>query len=895
MSSTLVVNGVAHTVESRGDRALLTVLRDDLGITGAKFGCGEGRCGACVVQVGDEVLPACRTELREVGARPITTVEGLAQSGRLHAVQRAWLEVGALQCGFCTPGWLVETAALIERRPQPSEAEILASLERHLCRCCTYPRIRRAVRRALQLAGSAGGPRDPVASDDASENDGRRRGQNDTDWRWPDRGPTALEPERGARGHDAQAPLEGTVDGGLSLLDALGEGILSVFDPPASRRGWGAPTGAWVHAGVDGSVTAGIGKVEGGQGTRTALSLLVADELRVPFTSVRLLMGDTAVSPFDMGTFGSRSMPDAGPALSAAAAALREALREAAANRMGIAARSITLQGMEAVSRDPDRRLRWAELLVGVRRVLQAAADPPMTPEASGRPAGGRINEENAGEAVRGAKLFPSDLSRPQMLYGAVLRAPAYGARLRSLDSRRAQAMAGVSVVRDADEFVGVVADDPDTARCALAALDATWELTEQPSRAEIQSYLRSHPGDRVGWSGPVLEQRGDPNAALRAAATRLETTYLTAYIAHVPMEPRAALAEWKDGRVTVWTGTQLPFPVRSSIAEALGLDAGDVRVIVPDFGGGFGGKHGATVALEAARLARFTEGRAVKVQWSRAEEFTWGHLRPAAVIDVAAALRGDGHLEAWSMTNVNSGAAALFTPYAVPHWRVAYQPCASPLPQGSYRALAATANHFARESHMDELARRIGADPLEFRVRHLRDPRIVDVLHAAAQRVGWGDPPPATPGYGRGIAGGVEKDGRVATAAEVLVEPDRRLRLLRLVTAFDCGAVVNPDNLANQIEGAAVMGLGGALFELIDFADGRLLNASLASYRVPRLSDVPEVEVVLLDRPDQPSAGGGETPIVAIAPAIANAVANACGVRLTTMPLVPDGTVPVA
>ncbi len=868
MTTTLVINGLARAVDSHGERMLLAVLREELRITGPKFGCGEGRCGACVVQVGDEVLPACMTELREVGDRPITTVEGLARDGQLHAVQRAWLEAGALQCGFCTPGWLVETAALIARRPQPTEAEMLASLERHLCRCGAYPRIRRAVHRALRVAGSGDASREEAAG-------------------------AAPPPTRTPQLGELTALLAVNADPGPTLVDSLGDGILSVFDPSPSQRRWGAPTGAWVHVGVDGRVTAGIGKVEGGQGTRTALALLVAEELRVPPQMVRVVMGDTALSPFDMGTFGSRSMPDAGPALSAAAAALREALHETAADRMGVPAARITFEETDAVSHDPDRRMGFAELFAGVRRIQHATADTERTPAEAWRTAGQHVEAQKAADAVLGAKLFPSDLSRPGMLHGAVLRPPAYGARLRSLDARPVEAIAGVRVVRDAGDFVGVVAEDPEKARDAVAALAADWELSDQPSPAEIVAFLRSHASDGEGWSGPVREQGGDPDSALRTAATRLETTYLTAYIAHVPMEPRAAIAEWKDGRLTVWTGTQIPFGVRSSIADALGLDAADVRVIVPDFGGGFGGKHGATVALEAARLARFTEGRAVKLQWSRAEEFTWGHLRPAAVIDVAAGLSRDGRLEAWSMTNINSGAAALFTPYSIPHWRVAYQPSASPLPQGSYRALAATANHFARESHMDELARRVAADPLEFRVRHLRDPRIVEVLSAAAERIGWGGARPATPGYGRGIAGGIEKEGRVATAAEVVVEPDRRLRVMRLVTAFDCGAVVNPDGLVNQIEGAAMMGLGGALFESIDFAEGRLLNASLTAYRVPRLSDAPEVEVVLLDRPDQPSAGGGETPIVGVAPAIANAIADACGVRLTTLPLVPAGTVP--
>jgi isoquinoline 1-oxidoreductase len=288
-------------------------------------------------------------------------------------------------------------------------------------------------------------------------------------------------------------------------------------------------------------------------------------------------------------------------------------------------------------------------------------------------------------------------------------------------------------------------------------------------------------------------------------------------------------------------------------------------------------------------------------VQWSRAEEFHWGYLRPAALLDVSVSADGAGALSGWAFTNINSGPAGILSPYRIPHQRVAYQPAGSPLPQGPYRALASTANHFARESVLDEMAARLGADPVAFRLRHLDDERLAAVLRAAARRFGWDDTSgqrepggsgTGGSGTGAGIALGMEKGGRVATAAQVRVGADGTLTVLRLVTAFDCGAVVSPDNLVNQVEGAVMMGLGGALFEAIDFAGGRILNASMAAYRVPRLPDLPAVEVVLVDRPDEPSAGAGEAPIVAVAPAIANAIFRACGVRLRSMPLAPDGIV---
>jgi nicotinate dehydrogenase subunit B len=310
--------------------------------------------------------------------------------------------------------------------------------------------------------------------------------------------------------------------------------------------------------------------------------------------------------------------------------------------------------------------------------------------------------------------------------------------------------------------------------------------------------------------------------------------------------------------------------------------------VIVPDTGAGFGGKHTGEAAIEAARLAR-ASGRPVSVTWTRQEEFTWAYFRPAAVIDVRSGATADGAITAWEFTNINSGDAGILSPYEIPNQRIDFRPADSPLQQGSYRALAATANHFARESHLDEMAHEIGTDPLALRLRHLKDDRLAAVFHAAAEGAGLGRTPRDL-GHGIGIAGGVEKDARVATCVEVLVEADGRAEVVRVVTAFECGAIVNPDGLVNQIEGATVMGLGGALFEAIHFENGEILNPSLSTYRVPRFTDVPPIDVILINRNDIPPAGAGETPIVAVAPALANAIFDATGRRLRSMPLIPDG-----
>jgi isoquinoline 1-oxidoreductase len=407
--------------------------------------------------------------------------------------------------------------------------------------------------------------------------------------------------------------------------------------------------------------------------------------------------------------------------------------------------------------------------------------------------------------------------------------------------------------------------------------------------------YLKEHTGagGRSGGGGFGGRGGGGPQgsmeAGLKAAAKTLQATYTIAYIAHVPLEPRAAVAEWADGRLTVWTGTQMPFGVRGELAQAFNLPADKVRVIVPDMGSGYGGKHRGDAAVEAARLAK-AAGKPVKLVWTREEEFTWAYFRPAGVIEVNAGVSADGTLTAWEFHNYNSGGSALTTPYDVPHRKQEFHGADSPLRQGSYRALASTANIFARESHMDDLAHAVGMDPVAFRLKNLKDERLRGVLEAAARQFGWGRSKPA-PGHGFGIACGTEKGSFLATCAEVAA--DRRsgkVQVVRLVSAFDCGAVLNPDHLKNQVEGAAMMGLGGALYEQIEFANGKILNPRLSEYRVPHFRDLPRIEAVLVNRKDLPSAGAGETPITGVAPAVGNAIFNATGIRLRSLPMVPNG-----
>ena len=683
------------------------------------------------------------------------------------------------------------------------------------------------------------------------------------------------------------------------FLKALGGGLLvCLTHAPAlaqeAGRNFGShelpkDVGAWLHIAADGQVRVFTGKVEVGQNIRTSLAQLVAEELRVPFSSISMVMGDTDLVPWDMGTFGSRSTPTMGPQLRTMAAAAREMLLQLAAERWQVAPALLTAADGKVIGPAAARSITYGELTRGEKLVKIVSATGSLTPTADWKIAGTAVPKAAGRNFVTGKHKYPSDIIRPGMLFGAVLRADGFNATLESIDTSAAEKLPGVRVVRDGD-FTGVVAIDDYAARHALSAIQSKWKVPEQPSNQGLFEFLKNNP--ETGHDEGPQHVAGSVAQAMAGAAIKLEEQYTVAYIAHAPLEPRAAVAEWNDGKLTVWTGTQRPFGVRDELSQTFHIDPAQVRVIQPDMGSGYGGKHTGEAAIEAARLAKAAD-KPVKVVWTRQEEFTWAYLRPAGLIEIRAGAQQDGRLIAWEHHNYNSGPSAITTPYAVPNQLIQYHPAKSPLRQGSYRGLASTANNFARESHMDAVAHAAGIDPLEFHLKNMDDDRLRAVFQVAADKFGWGRIK-SSPERGFGIAGGAEKGGYVATCAEVEIDPATgKARIHRVVQAWESGAVVNPDGLRNQTMGAIVQAIGGALFEQILFANGRILNPHFAQYRVPRFSDTPQVEVVLVDRKDLPSAGAGETGIIGLAPAVANAIFAATGVRLRNMPMTPNGVVP--
>ncbi|TDH27084.1 isoquinoline 1-oxidoreductase [Segetibacter sp. 3557_3] len=644
---------------------------------------------------------------------------------------------------------------------------------------------------------------------------------------------------------------------------------------------------AWIHIGEDGKVNVYTGKVEVGQNIRTSLSQIVAEELKVPIASITMIMGDTDLVPFDAGTFGSRTTPQMGTQLRKAAATAREVIVDMAAKSWNSEIKSLRAEDGFVLNTATGKKLGFGEITKGQQLLLPISDQAQVTAAKDWKVAGKTVLKVNGESFLTGKHQYVSDMKLPGMLYGKVLRAPSYNARLVSVDTKSAKAIAGVTVVHEGD-FVGVAATDPVTARKALQAIDAKWqENHEQPSTATVFDYLvkTSQPGG--GRNAP--NSKGNIRDGLLAADFTQDRTYHINYIAHVPLEPRAALARWVDGKLTVWTGTQRPFGVQDDLAGVFNVAKEKVRVIMPDTGSGYGGKHSGEAAIEAARISRVA-GKPVKLVWTREEEFTWAYFRPGGVIKVESGLKADGTITAWKFQNYNSGGAGLSTQYNIANHEIVHFPSDSPLKQGSYRGLASTANVFARESHMTDMARQVKMDQLAFRLKNLDDVRLKAVLELAAKRFGWGNTTKTT-GQGFGLACGYEKGGYVATCAEVYVNNDKEVKVVRVTQAFECGAIVNPLHLENQVMGSIVQGLGGALFEAIDFKEGKILNPDLTGYRVPRFSDMPKIEIVTIDRKDLPSAGAGEAAILGIAPAIRNAILDATGVALTNLPLVPTGS----
>lgn len=630
---------------------------------------------------------------------------------------------------------------------------------------------------------------------------------------------------------------------------------------------------AYLRIDENGRVTLFSGKIEMGQGINTSLTQMAAEELGVSIDAIDIIMGDTDLVPYDQGTWGSLTTRYFGPAVRAAAAEARAVMMKLASEKLGVARDQLNVAN--GVVSAGDRKVTYGELakgktiarLVDEKAVLRAAKEFKVI--------GNPTRRIDGRDKVTGRAIYAGDIRRPGMLYARILRPPMHGATRKSLDVSAAKAMPGVIVVESVD-LVAVLHTDPEIAGAALAKIKSEWDRPAAAFDTEsIGDYFLK-------------------NAAAPEAKGQFTSTFRTGYLAHAPMETHTAVAELKDGKLTAWIGTQSPFGARARIAQTLGMDEKQVRVITPFVGGGFGGKSPIGQGVEAARLAQIT-GKPVMVVWTRAEEFFFDTFGPAAVVKIASAVDDQGKITQWEYDVWAAGTRSSEMFYDVPGARITAHmgrgtPGANlhPFGTGPWRAPGAGTNVFARESQIDIMAAAAKVDPLEFRLRNTSDERARRVLKAAADALGW-KAAAGPSGQGRAIAMGIDAGTYCALAAEVGV--DRKtgaIRVKRVVAAQDMGLVINPDGAKMQIEGCITMGLGYVLTEELQFNGGEILDTNLATYEIPRFTHVPRIETILIKNDDLAPQGGGEPAIVPMGAVIANAVFDATGVRMYRLPMTP-------
>jgi isoquinoline 1-oxidoreductase len=683
-------------------------------------------------------------------------------------------------------------------------------------------------------------------------------------------------------------------------LTSSGLLVMCVIDPLFGTVGaqpWGAAQPAaldinsFLHIGADGRVTCLVGKVEMGQGIITALPQLAAEELDVPLSSIDIVMGDTDLCPTDQGTYGSLSVRVFGPTLRAAAAEARTVLVQMAAERLQRPVADLDVRDGVVVSRtDRTKHVSYGELTAGKRIERRLDGPAVLKNVAAFKVMGKSAPRRDALDKVTGKAKYAGDIAPSGALHARILRAPAHGATLVRADTSVAEAAPGVRVVRDGD-MIAVLHAHRDEASRALALVKATW--SPSPSRLNnenIFAHLKTAaPEGRPTGKGTVAEGE-------KSASQVIEQTYLKGYVAHAPMETHSAVAVVEDGKVTVWAGTQTPFPLKAQVARALNIAPEKVRVITPYVGGGFGGKSASMQGIEAARLAMAT-GKPVRVVWGREEEFFLDTFDPAAVITIRAGLDSAKKIVFWDNTVIGAGNRSSGIFYDIPNhsttirggWGGGNPSDMHPFAVGPWRAPGANANVFARESHIDVMAVKAGLDPVEFRMRNLTDARMRRVLEAAAKKFGW-SPKAGPSGRGFGVACGDDAGTYVATMAEVKVDKSTGMvRVVRVVCAQDMGIVVNPEGAAQQAEGSITMGLGYTLGEEVRFKDGVVLDTNFDTYEMPRFSIVPRIETVILDSPDLAPQGGGEPAIVTTGAVLANAVFDAIGARVVQLPMTPE------
>jgi nicotinate dehydrogenase subunit B len=697
--------------------------------------------------------------------------------------------------------------------------------------------------------------------------------------------------------------------------------------PVASGRAesfWGELTtwlDDWLRIESDGSITAFSGKVELGTGVRTALAQIVAEELDVPFERVNMVMGDTARTPDEGYTAGSMTINSSGGALRLAAAEARRILLQQAAKKLNANISDLVItDGVISVLRDAKRSISYTQLMGGKFFNSNVSGDAPLKPPQAYRLVGKSVPRVDIPPKFTGQQSFIQDFQVPDMLHARLVRPPSSSSKFVSMDENSIRDVPGVVKLVKRGNFIGIIAEREEQAILAAQQLKVEWsETPSMPPIAGLYTYLRSQPTE-----DHVLIDDGEVDALIAASPHQHRAEYYQPYHAHASIGPSCAVADVTKDTITVWCSTPGPYPLRNSLAQLTGLPVEKFHLIHLEGAGSYGQNGSDDAAADAVILSQEV-GKPVRVQWTRQDEFVWEPKAPAMVMEVHAGLDQQGNITAWDyhVYSPSHVARARFadqlvtaqliagrqfpagrfsfgaernapTNYTFPHQRVTVHYLTNtPLRASSMRSLGGAENTFANESFMDELASVAGADALEFRLRYLDDPRARDVLHAAAKKAGWDEHPSSLinrsellEGRGLAFARYENEEALVACIAQVQVDSiSGTVRVKRIVVAHDCGLIINPDGLENQIEGNVIQSLSRALKEEVQFDEFRINSVDWESYPILKFSEVPVVDIVLINRPDQPALGAGEPSTVTTAAAVANAIFDAAGIRLRQIP----------
>ena len=686
------------------------------------------------------------------------------------------------------------------------------------------------------------------------------------------------------------------------FIKLLGSGIVIFFSTgdidllPQARRSRGYPEdfNAYLRIGEDGRVTCFSAKIEMGQGIITSLAQMLAEELDVSLASVDMVMGDTALCPWDSGTFGSLSTKVFGPPLRQAAAEARAVLLQLAAEKFQKPVKNLTVkEGVIWVKSTPQDKITYAQLAQGKSIQRHLSQKPPLKALKEHRISGLATHRTDSREKVTGEARFAGDIRVPGMLYARILRPPAHGAKMIKLDTSETEKIKGAQVIQDND-LVAVLHECRDIAEMGLSRIKVQFDTPlDGLNNTNIFSHLRKSASE--GEAAPVtVTEAGNLETGKSEAVHTFNAAYKNHYVAHAPQENHTAVVQIEGDKATVWASTQAPFRAQTDAATALGFPPEKVRVITPFVGGGFGGKTRNQQVTEAARLAKLT-GKPVQVAWSRKEEFFYDTFRPAAIVDIQSGLNKDNKIIFWDYRILFAGDRSSQPFYAIPHHRVLStgrwggRSGGHPFGVGAWRGPGSNTNVFAIESQIDIMAEKAGMDPLEFRLYNLKDARMKRVLQAAADKF---DRPlaKAPSGRGYGVACTDYRGTYVAALAEVQADANKgEIRVKRVVCAQDTGEIINPEGIRMQIEGCITMGLGYPFTEEIRFTNGKILDENFDTYEIPRFSWLPKIETVLVDNPEVPPQGCGEPAITLMGGLLANAVYDALGARLFELPMTPS------